>query len=146
MAETSNLDQDILDDLAHYTHHGLQLIGVDENSPPEQIVRSITEYVRELKTRGDVPQEDDVLGLGILLGQQYVRGFAWRWARVVWDGDADNDAIGVLPQDDSLFINPMWWMNDTVSTDRSTNFMLNYNMVAANKIPPATPGEAMGFH
>lgn len=146
MAETSKLDQEVLDDLAHYTQSGHHIIGSDDTAAPEHIVNLITGYVRDLKARGEIPDEEEVLALGILLGAQYVRGFAWHWARVVWDGDEDNDAIGVLPADGSLFINPMWWMNDTLTTDRATNFMLNYNMVAANNVPPAEPGEAVGFH
>ncbi|MDR2220849.1 MAG: hypothetical protein LBE24_09800 [Methylobacillus sp.] len=146
MAEAREVDAETMDDIVHYEQKGLEFLGIGADMPPAEIVRVITERVRELKAENRSLDKDDTLALGCLLGRQYIRGFGWHWAEVVWDFNEEDSAIGVLPQDNSLFINPMWWMSDTLETRTSTNFMLNYNMVAANNIPAAQPDEAVGFH
>lgn len=146
MAEIREVDAETIADITGYAPKGLAIIGMAEEAAPKDVVAAITEHVRALKAERRSLTKDDTLALGILLGWQYVRGFEWHWAEVVWDFDEDTAAIGVLPADNSLFINPMWWMNDTVNTDRATNFMLNYNMVAAHNVPPAERDEALGFH
>ena len=146
MAEIREVDAETMADIHSYATTGLTLLGLAENTAPKDIVAAITEYVRALKAEQRSLSKDDTLALGILLGWQYVHGLGWHWAEVVWDFDEDTATIGVLPTDNSLFINPMWWMNDTVNTDRATNFMLNYNMVVAHNVPPAAHDEALGFH
>ncbi len=146
MADIRIIDAETMDEIASFEARGKSLLGLSNVLPPHEMVQAITEHVRAIKAEGKSLDEDDVLALGILLGWQYVYGLGWHWREVVWDADEDNSAIGVLPKDNRLFINPMWWMNDTINTDRATNFMLNYNMVVAGNVPAAQADEAIGFH
>jgi len=146
MAETRDVDPETMSEIVSYEQKGLAILRIEQDVPPKEIVQTINEYVRKLKSEDRSLNDENTLALGCLLGWQYIRGFDWHWAEVVWDFDEDRSAIGVLPRDNSLFINPMWWMHDTLNRRDFTNFLLNYNMVAANNIPSARPDEAVGFH
>jgi hypothetical protein len=146
VAQSRDIDPDTWADILAYLDQGARMIDASDQTPAADVVRAITEFAREAKSKGTKYSQDEILALGILLGQQYIAGHGWHWAEVVWDGDEENSAIGVLNSDESLFINPMWWANDVMNTDRAVNFMLNYNMVAAGNMPPGQPCEAVGFH
>jgi hypothetical protein len=146
MAEITPLPADLVKEIRDLQATAAAALSIDETAKPADIVGRITEYVRGLKESGETLPDDKIIALGVLLGEQYVRAFNWHWGQVVWDFDEDTSGTCVLPSDNSLSINPIWWVNNTVSNAQSTTFMLNFNMVAANKVPPANPNDALGFH
>jgi hypothetical protein len=146
MAEVSEVDAEVLEDIREYQGRAATLLQVSLSAAPSEIVTAINTRVRELKSSGTTLEQDDCIAFGVLLGEQYVRAFEWHWGEVVWDGDEDESWTCVLNGDNSVSINPIWWVNDVLTTDRSTNFLLNFNMVAAGRMPECAPNEAMGFH
>ena len=148
MANVRPLPDDITNEIQELHQETSAFLKVDLSASPKSIVEVINEFIRQTKAHPAELEEDCALGMGVLLGEQYVRQFNWHWGHVNFedDGNEDHYAICVLPPDNSLAILPIWWVNNILTTLAPTNILLNFNMVAENKVPPASPGEAMGFH
>lgn len=146
MAEIRDIDKATMKEIVEFEKIGAQIVSLEGNNSPKVIVSKINEFVKDAKKEKRQFSEDETLALGILLGWQYVRGLNWHWGEAIWDANEDSSAIGVLNEDNSLFNNPMWWMHNVLNTDRAVNFMLNYNVIVANKAPQAQPNEAYGVH
>lgn len=147
MAEIRKLDPELIAEIKTLQEKAMGFLGLTPNMNPKEVVETINTYIRELKSaQGCLDDQDTIIGIGVLLGEQYVREFGWHWGEVIWDGDEANSRTCVLSVDNSLSINPIWWVNDVLTTERGTNFLLNFNMVAANKVPVADPDAALGFH
>lgn len=145
MARIRPLADDVRREIEDFRERGAALLQLAQDTPPAEIVRRVTERVREMKDQGETLDQGGTIAFGVLLGEQYVRAFGWHWGEVVLDQDGHDCAYCVLSPDDALSIAPLWWVGDVMGRD-STNFMLNFNMVAAGKVPPAEPGQALGFH
>lgn len=146
MAEVREVDAETFNDIVEYQGRAARLLQVEPSLAPDEIVAAITARVRQLKSDGQTLEQDDCIAFGVLLGEQYIRAFQWHWGEVIWDGDEEEGRTCVLNGDNSVSINPIRWVNDVMTTDRATNFMLNFNMVAAGRMPECAPNEAMGFH
>ncbi|WP_027816327.1 hypothetical protein [Paraburkholderia bannensis] len=146
MAEIKPIPSDVNNEIAELAAIALTLLKLDAASKPEDIVAAITGFVRECKEKKSNIPDDEVFALGALLGCQYVRGLQWHWGSVVWDFDEKNGAIGVLNHDNSLFTNPIGWIDDVLKSDGGVPFMLSYNMIAANQTPVFEPDSATGLY
>jgi len=148
MPDFRTLPDDLAAEITELQGHGARLIGLDRTASPDEIVGAIKEKMGALRDEGVVPEEDDIVGLGVLLGEQYVRRFDWHWAHVNFDDDFDDDNyfVCVLPVNNFLSINPIAWVNWILSGEKSNNVLLNFNMVAAGRVPQAGVNEAMGFY
>lgn len=58
----------------------------------------------------------------------------------------ENYAAGVLIEDNSLAIVPVWWVGDILEGNLPNGILLNFNLVAANSVPIADPGSALMIH
>ena len=146
MAKIKSVEDKTMSEIIEFEKHGLKMVSLKGNEEPKSIVAKINEFVSDTKEGNQRFSEDEILALGILLGWQYVKGLNWHWGEVIWGLDQASSAIGVLNEDNSLFNNPMAWMNNVLITEKVPNFMLNYNMVAAGNVPKGQPNEAMSFH
>ena len=146
MADILEIENGTMGEIIEFADYGSQMLALKGDENPKEIVSKINQFVSDAKEQKRQFSQDEILALGILLGWQYVNGLQWEWGEAVWDGDIDTSAIGVLNADNSLFNNPMAWMNSVLNSDRVPNFLLNYNMVAGNKVPKAQPNEARMFH
>ncbi|NIE62707.1 hypothetical protein [Burkholderia sp. Ax-1719] len=146
MAEIKPIPADVNNEIAELASIALTLLKLDSASQPEAVVAAITDFVRDCKDKRSPIPDDEVFALGALLGSQYVRGLQWHWGSVVWDFDEQNGAIGVLNHDNSLFTNPVGWVDQVLKSDGGVPFMLSYNMIVANQTPVFEPDSATGLY
>ncbi|MDH0448983.1 hypothetical protein ACE02D_18930 [Shewanella bicestrii] len=146
MAEINAISEEIHKELEHLAEKGLALLSLTETTPPQEIVAAITELTRDYRANQRMMDDDVLYALGTLLGWQYVRGLNWHWGSVVWDFDEANGAIGVLNQDNSLFNNPIGWMDNIMASEGGVPFMLSYNMIAAGQAPVFEANSASGLY
>lgn len=146
MVEIRPIDADTNTEIVRFQSKGAEILQLSQDAAPRDIVASINALAQQLKQDKRSLSKEEVMSLGVLLGEQYVRRFQWHWGEVVRDGNEETARICVLSQDNSIAVNPIWWFNDVVSTDRSANFLLNFNMVAEGRLPKAEVNEAVGFH
>ncbi|WP_167078603.1 hypothetical protein [Massilia aquatica] len=148
MPQIRPLPLELASEIKEFQQIGADAIGIDQGAAPAEIVRMIKEKAAHVRAEGQVLDEDATVALGVLLGEQYVREFGWHWAHVNHedDGDDDNYFVCVLPADNSLSTNPIGWVSSVLSQETPNNILLHFNMVAANRVPPAAPGQALGYH
>lgn len=146
MAEIKAIPNDVNSEIAELAAIALTLLKLDAGCKPEDVVAAITGFVRACKEQKSTIPDDEVFALGALLGCQYVRGLQWHWGSVVWDFDEKSGAIGVLNHDNSLFTNPIGWIDDVLKSDGGVPFMLSYNMIVANQTPVFEPDSATGLY
>ena len=146
MAEINAIPDEIHKELEHLAEKGLALLSLTETTPPQDIVAAITELTRVYRANKRMMDDDVLYALGALLGWQYVKGLNWHWGSVVWDFDETNGAIGVLNQDNSLFNNPIGWMDNIMASEGGVPFMLSYNMIAAGQAPVFEANSASGLY
>jgi hypothetical protein len=146
MATVKSVPNDVALEVQQLQANAATLLNVNMTDPAKDIVTTITEWTRAQKDAKSMPDDDTIVALGVLLGEQYVRAFGWHWGEVTWDDDPDNSSTCVLSPNNSLSINPIGWVNAVYKERNSTNFLLNFNMVAAGKLPNAAANQAMSFH
>ncbi|VEE64627.1 Uncharacterised protein [Shewanella putrefaciens] len=146
MAEINAIPDEIQKQLEHLAEKGLALLSLTETTPPQEIVAAITELTRDYRANQRMMDDDMLYALGALLGWQYVKGLNWHWGSVVWDFDETNGAIGVLNHDNSLFNNPIGWMDNIMASEGGVPFMLSYNMIAAGQAPVFEANSASGLY
>ncbi|MFF2528544.1 hypothetical protein ACFVS2_06475 [Brevibacillus sp. NPDC058079] len=139
-AKIGKLDNETLQEIVKFQQHAAKLLQVKLDDQPHDIVKVITEWVRELKSNKQTLENDDCIALGVLLGEQYVRAFSWHW------GTVNDSSAAVLNADNSIAIQPIFWVDEVVTNREGTNFMLNFNMVADGNMPICPPNTAMWFH
>lgn len=147
MPDFRDLPEDLAQDVADYSRLGAEFLGLRLDDRPKAIIEAVTAFIRQRKEEGGTLEEEQIIGIGALIGQQYVRRFGWHWAMVNFDedGDDDNYFACVLPADNSLSNNPIHWVRQTLKNPHSTNILLNFNMVESG-VRPTVPNQAMGFY
>lgn len=145
MAQISKLDQDTLEEITRYAALGLQLLELPEQSAPIDVVMRIDTALRQVR-QGDMGmlEEDQIIALGVLLGEQYVRAFQWHWAEVLHKGDEEG-ITRVLSPDCAIGNNPIGWISELVSQTRPINILSNFYSVTAGELPFAKPNDALDF-
>ncbi|MFK4136575.1 hypothetical protein VPH49_20655 [Pseudomonas luteola] len=144
MTEIKEIDESIREQLAELDQTARTYLSIASDELPDQVVATITEFIRDAKETGLSLDDDMIFALGALLGNQYVRGLGWHWGDVTWD--LDTAAIGVLSPDNSCFNNPIGWVTQTLESSGGVPFMLSYNMIKANSIPVFEPDSATGLY
>lgn len=144
MVDIQEVPQDMMEQIHDLDEYGFQIIGChDFEAPPEQVVAKLNEFITSAKKSNESFDELQILALGSLLGWRYVNGLNWHWGYVHWSDQDETSVAGILNEDNSLFINPMAWVNDVLNSERSPNFMVNYSMVAVNEVPKGKPNSAL---
>lgn len=148
MPHFRDLAPDLIADIDEYQDEGGELLRLDRTVPPIEIVTAIHEWACSAQRDEREVDTDEIVGAALLLGEQYVRKFKWHWRQVNLEGDGidDNYFVCVLPADNRISIHPVGWMMSILQKGRPSNILLNFNMVAAGRVPHAAPGDAIGFH
>ena len=122
--------------------------SADLPAPPKQIVETIRDYVTLARDEKRTLDEDQVAGLAVTLGEQYVRQFGWGWNEVNFRDDYldEHYVASILNPDRSLAIVPTWWIYEILDMEKSNGILLNFNLVEANRVPVAAPNEALIIH
>lgn len=116
------------------------------NAGPVEVLLGVERSILRSRRRRSQTDEDDVLGLGVLVGDAYVRGLGWVWAEAVSDEDDEGGVIVVTSPDRGLYNRPMVWVSRLVDErDSEIAIVLNYNMVQGGNCPPSNPAEPCGF-
>lgn len=146
MLEVHEIEIHIAEEIAECSATARELLHVEPGATPLEIVSEINAYIGKLKADRCQLEHDDIVALAALLGDQYVAGFAWHWAKVMPRGDDAGAMYGVLTANNAILITPFWWVNHVMSSSHPSNFLHNFKLVAAGKLPKARPGQAVGFH
>lgn len=141
MPTLETLPQDVRDEVVEVCEEAAALLGVPMDAEPGAIVDAIEARIRDDRA----VSEDEVVALGALLGEQYVRGLGWAWGVVDY---GDDRVYSVVSADGRLANHPMRWLHEVVlDPDREIAFRLNYNMVADGAVtPPEGAEQPMTFH
>jgi len=146
MTKICEIEVEIHEDIAGCSASGHELLHIAPGTSPLQIVTEINDYLSKLKADECRLEEDDILALAALLGDQYVAEFGWHWAKVIPHADEAGTLYGVLSPDNAILIAPFWWVNHVLSTAAPANLLLNFRLVSSGKLPEAQAGAAVGFH
>ena len=119
------------------------LLGLDLESPEEEIVKVVDECVHAWQ-KGDrlkLSEDDDpALTLGSLWGQQLVRKLSWQWAGVTFQEHDEAKAVGVFSPDRALAIYPFHFVFGCLENDAPVTIMLAFEMlVEGSRVPELPP-------
>ncbi|MBK9616649.1 MAG: hypothetical protein IPO35_14510 [Uliginosibacterium sp.] len=145
MPAVVEIEADLAEEIAERSLAGRALLLIAPTATPLQIVADITGYVSKLQADACQLEDDDVFALAALLGDQYVAAFRWQWAKVC--APSGSEAFyGVLSPGHAIAITPFWWVSHSLQGSEPVGFLRNFQRVAAGDIPPAQPGQVLGFH
>jgi len=148
MAHILPLSDDLALEITQLQKQAAGFFKINLEDKPTKIVERVKECIEDTKDSEKNLDDDQLAGLAVILGEQYVRQFNWHWGEINFheDGLDENYAAGVLIEDNSLAIVPVWWISDILEGDASNGVLLNFNLVAANSVPVADPGSALMIH
>lgn len=127
MPTLESLPTDVRDEVVEVSAEAAEELGVAIDAEPYDIVSAIEERIVADRTASD----DEVVALGALLGEQYVRGLGWAWGVVDY---GDDRVYSVVSPDGRIANHPMRWVHDVVlDPEREIAFRLNYNLVLAGE-------------
>lgn len=145
MPDVKELEEEEVDEIGKYAVQAAAFVEIGLQAAPRDVVTAINSCLREIEDgQRSRPDDDTVMGIGILLGTQYTREFAWSWAYVTWDDGFS--AHCVTSPDRAYAIAPIQWVNGISKKETTTNVLLNFNMIAAGNVPPSEPGACSLFH
>lgn len=148
MADIRPPSTDLLAEIGQLQQQTAAALQLDLTAPPKQIVETIRDYVTLARDERRTLDEDQVAGLAVTLGEQYVRQFGWDWNEVNFKDDYldEHYVASILNPDRSLAIVPTWWIYEILDMEKSNGILLNFNLVEANRVPVGAPGEALIIH
>jgi hypothetical protein len=148
MADIRSPSADLLAEIGQLQQQTAVALQLDLTAPPKQIVETIRDYVTLARDERRTLDEDQVAGLAVTLGEQYVRQFGWDWNEVNFKDDYldEHYVASILNADKSLAIVPTWWIYEILDMEKSNGILLNFNLVEANRVPVGPPGEALIIH
>ena len=148
MAHILPLSSELVTEISQLQKQAAVFFKIDLEDKPSAIVKRVKECIEDTIDSEQILDEDQLAGLAVVLGEQYVRQFNWHWGEINFheDGLDENYAAGVLTEDNSLAIVPVWWISDILEGDASNGVLLNFNLIAANSVPVADPGSALIIH
>jgi len=123
---------------------GATLCAVDPASAPVDVVRALNAWALERRSAGETPEGDQVIAVGALLGEQFVRAFGWRWAELV-DEDG-RTAFALFNPDETAAIEPINWAYWTLVDQDEVTFALTFAMIAADEYPRGPAGDPITLH
>jgi hypothetical protein len=144
MADVRELETEEVEEIEKFAVQSAAFLQVEMDASPKEIVTAINAFLRDIEDdKADRPDDDTVMGLGLLLAFQYTRELQWTWAYVTWEEGFAAHAI--TSPDHSLAITPIQWVNAISKKEATTNVLLNFNMIQAGNTPPAEPGACLIF-
>ena len=97
---------------------GLELLGLEADATPPQVIEKMQAYVDDLLTQPDPPTDDMAsLRLGALWGHTVVRQYDWKWVGITWAGGktAEEPAICVVSPGDWYCVPPLMFIDRIIS-------------------------------
>lgn len=112
---------------------GAELLEVSLDDPPRSIIEAVNDCVRDLQ-KGDGPElsedEDIVMLLGALWGNQIVKSLGWKWTNIdLVDRDPPFKAIGIVSPNADKVIYPFNFVSLCIEKDVIVNILLVYNVL-----------------
>lgn len=110
------------------------ILNVSLDDSPQSIVAAVNECVRDIQ-KGEGPEldeeeEDIVMLLGALWGNQLVKGLSWEWANIdINEGDEPFAAIGVVSPTRNMVIYPFNFVAGCLENGITSTILLAYNML-----------------
>lgn len=143
MASERELDADERSEVQEFATFAAAALGV-EGAEPDSVIEAIDTWLTAEQGRGE-PDEDLVIGVGSLLGEQYVAVFDWQWCYVTWH-DLDASGHAVCSADRSVCITPIQWVYGILTTDKDPNVQLHFNLLSDDQVPDVPPGSYTIVH
>lgn len=142
---SKSLGADELAEVRENVEAGIEALGLKGNESPKEIAKKIYEFVQELKSLKEGIDQDDALDdaimFGCLWGEMIVREAGWRWADVK---SGNEYYCGVISRDDNFAALPMYLFQEYIeNAGKDNTSLLVFNMIAANKLPPAKESECV---
>jgi len=137
MVQIEAIDNELVVELERLSKKALEILSIDENSDPKDVINKIQDFVRAgkygLLSADNYDKNSEIIeALGVLLGFQYVKGLNWHWKGVIWEYGG-TETVGILSADNAVFNNPIGWVAKVLNPNDTVNFMLHYNMMAAGQ-------------
>jgi hypothetical protein len=145
MINFTTLEDTLISEIQDFQKSAASSLKIDLNSPPKSIVEQINKWAQFQKQSQIMPDENLIIGVGVLLNEQYVREFGWHWSHLGDEETPDDTYTGVLSPENRYMINGIWWVNDVLQNRNSVNFLLGFNMFDGGNVPHALPNQALGL-
>lgn len=84
MPTVNEVEPSVVAELIEQIPIGSALCGARPDDAPKAVVTAINDWVSAFRDRGESPERENAVALGVLLGEQYVRAFSWRWASLAY--------------------------------------------------------------
>lgn len=134
---------DALVEIEQFLPWAQQRFGVRSGWTPEQVLLRVEKQVAKARRSRRAIDPDDVIALGVLVGNEYVRGLKWHWAQMNYE---DQSYEIVTDSTQGIMNRPITWVHRLVEfPDLEIAIALNYNMVAAGNCPTPNPAEPQLF-
>lgn len=135
-ADITKVPADVQEDLDRFGQMGVRLLEIGPDLPPHEIVAKLKDFMNDVLDQKRALSEEEVIGLGVLLGDQYVTGLGWHWRGVTFRDEPEETYYCVLSPDNVLGTPTISWMMDIVAGKRKPSFMSGYNLIRAGQVPP----------
>ncbi len=138
-------DDETMDSIQGCASDALTLLGAHlEGAEPAAVVAAVDDFAHRWQ-KGDRPPSDEIkdteqarLLLGSLWGEQLLRRFGWRWARVSFSDDSF--AFGVVSPDSSLAVYPFDFLLGCLANPGvDVTVALSFNMLLSGGVPAMPP-------
>ncbi|MEV7973267.1 hypothetical protein [Cellulomonas sp. NPDC089187] len=144
MVNVTAMSEELLAQVATMAERGASLCGVTVSDDAEEIVRALNGWALASRDAGAQIDPDDVVAVGALLGEQFIRAFGWHWGEMAYpDGMT---AFAVLDPDELAACQPINWAYWVLVDGEEVTFALTFSMVAAGEHPRAGDGDPVTFH
>ncbi len=128
---------DLRSDIDAFIGHGLALVELGEDAPPDAVVSAIHRFVGRVQAREvklGAKKKRTVMALGCALGEQVRRVLGWRWATVA---TPSGGGVAVIPEDAAVAFHPLSLIERLLTPGAKANTTaLQFNMLVAGSLPP----------
>jgi len=108
MADVRPAASSLLEEISQFQAITAGKLGIRLTDPPADIVEKVRDHIDHIREHGLERDEDELAGLAVVLGEQYVRQFGWHWGEVNHrdDGQEEHYVASVLIADNPLANQP----------------------------------------
>lgn len=145
MPDITTLTDDVVEEILEVAPNGYARLGLIPESDPREVLRAVEEVLRLHRRGEDELDGQDLVTLGVVVGDVYVRTLDWEWAELTYGPEAK--AYAVLDPTAAVGNQPMNWVYDIArNPDREIALASGYDVAAEQRWPPAQPGDAIMLH
>lgn len=142
------LSADVVDEINEILPIGYDLIKAAPDAAPEQVLKAVETVIYNHRDGGDELDQDSMVALGLVVGDQYVRTLGWSWVQLQYEDDAEGDGpFAVVNARKDTGNQPMNWVYEIATdADREIGILLNFTMIRTGAAQGGQPGDPMMFH